>query len=301
VPKKNRGSALESEEFEEDIIEEDDSSLASTTDLPPTTTPLTKSELNAQRYAITYAALSTETAKSAYYLRSNIPSVRSLTSLIQTSSLPDIESTLQQISLIRKKIPLAMTGIILPTLMARCIKLDCPEVVVDVLEDRTSYGLDLTDVRMSQRLAWALAKRLVGQKDPSEETKERVLKSALKLIKITRHYLPEAEEDPVLLLFTLHTANRAGAMESPEVKEIVEQLKNMGESGIVSVLIRKPVEEGKTPVTHGPVPLERIYQRVVGSVDSVSAYYKDREGNAEEATFFETLHRHLKDDHPKRP
>lgn len=287
VLKKSKASALEAEEFEEDVIEDlDDSTAPTSSSSSPTSTDqaLSPEEAIQQRHETVYARLSTEAAKSAFYLRSNIPRSSRISSLLMSTTLPTLDRSLDLIALLRQKVPVVLAPrAVFQELVDRFLKLGKPETIVRVLEDRQTFGFDLKDMRIPQKVSWVLAQsfeRKPGSNEDEEEVaqeKKRALENSFKLLALTQLYLPEAMPNMVLSLFTLHTAVKAGGMKDPRAEKLVEELKAFGAKELVDHLTVSPTNEEVAKLGNAYIPPSvRLTRRVSAVLLRLEKYYKER-------------------------
>lgn len=211
------------EEFEEDLIEEEDD-LADPLPSSPSDT-LTRPERRLRDWNSANRRITSLVAQSQFALRSSLPSPRLLASLIRVADPSRLEPSIDLLAAWRRKnlpVPHAVLGLLLDRL--EFAKL--PLRALDILKDRTTYGLEIEEVREADYLFFALAKKTEGLE--GEEEKRALLEAPHTLRALVALSCPADKADPVGLITALSIAVQGSDKNVARVAALEKELKALG-------------------------------------------------------------------------
>lgn len=257
------------------MIEDEDTSAPAATDAASSNSSRS-SYTRQERYQIFYSKLSKQTAMSAFHLRSHRPSSRDVHELIATTDVESLDTTLEQLALLRMKTPIVLKGQTTERLVSKCISLQVPRRMLDILENRMVYGMDLS-MKEAELLARQFNRSLESQRvgPVSDEMKLTAFDDSVRLIKLARYYLPSTPLSPACLIFTLSTMNRAGKGTDPRALALAKELRAMG---VESVL------EGLSAGGN-----RKNLIRAQNTAEALATTYQQEQGNKELEEFFRLL------------
>lgn len=237
LKKKSRnGAAVEEafDEFEEDVIEEDDPA----DNLPPSrpSDNLTKPERRARDWAIASRSITAVLSQSQFALRSYLPSPRLLASLIRVAEPARLDASIDMLARWRRK-DLPVPHGLLHVLIDRLIIAHEPVRALEMLKDRTTYGLEIEDVREADWLFLELAKETKGSEGETE--KQALLDAPYALRALVALSCPADAEDPVGLISSLCVSVLGGEKHSKRVAEVEKALKAIGEDKLSAFIAER--------------------------------------------------------------
>ncbi|GAA5959175.1 hypothetical protein JCM21900_001416 [Sporobolomyces salmonicolor] len=232
------------EEFEEDVIDDVDEPAPSS----PLASGTAGSGTRAAKYAEKLSPVEEVLSLPAFRLAAQRPSIRLLAAVLYSSSPADLPQTLEVVAKWRHKGLPVLNPRAVHVLVKRLSELPNEESAkaIEVLADRTKYGVEIVHVRLLYPLFAKFSKPfpVIGaaaaegeDAAPASEDAAALTQQAnlcFDLLTLARKHTPTTTaSDPFALLTTLAAALKAGEWDTPRVSELVAQVQRVGEEGLV--------------------------------------------------------------------
>lgn len=269
VLKKHHKARVEEDfdEFEEDIIDEIDFEEAA----PASPGALGRS--NEEKYLLVQSFLSKSLSQSHFQRASNLPARRHLFGLLQRTTLDNLDATLAILAQWRARGP-PVDDHISRKVIDRLVALQQWDTLLEVLTDRTKYGVELSSARQTDRVF-----RAIGALPPSQVSEEAltaVTERTNRLLDLSRSTLTTVE-DPIGPLSALYpTLRLAQALPTEEkwsnkVDELIASLKRIGADSLEQIIADNAQLPNKFRVA---------FVRTVGNVAELLEQDEKRKGDA---------------------
>ncbi|KAL8283824.1 hypothetical protein RQP46_005256 [Phenoliferia psychrophenolica] len=240
VLKKGPAAATEFDEFEEDLIEDDFDEPASPSSSPTTTnTDGTISLSPADRQLASFSRLSSSLSHTLsltpFALSSSTPSPSLLLSTLSSTPLSSLPLALSLLSLWRAKaLPLPNHALLTSTLIHKVTALAVPAAAIKVLNDRKTYGLDLTDTPTSE-----IEKLLASLRTNKAQTNSAELaQQAITALRLVEFASASTDAVPLARIYTLAILleTEVDSTGGEKIKELVGKSRKTGVDPFVNVV-----------------------------------------------------------------
>ncbi|GAA6009702.1 hypothetical protein JCM10207_004161 [Rhodosporidiobolus poonsookiae] len=247
--KPSKAAADLADEFEEDNFE-DDVDFVEASPSPSAPTGASRQ----QHFEAALSAVNATLARSSHYLKAHAPSQRHLVNLLAQTDAAQLPVALDALARWRKRGLVTLSGDTVALLAKRLSESDAVEAkeAVEVLVDRTTYGVDLpaeleavhplfTTLSRPQTVAEPAAPAAVAEGEEAPAAVEAAASpspSAANLLyslytTARLHRPSETATDPVILLTTLSAFARTSTLSSPRGAELVRAVQAAGEDALV--------------------------------------------------------------------
>ncbi|GAA5968448.1 hypothetical protein JCM11641_007641 [Rhodosporidiobolus odoratus] len=259
LKKQSKNQAVQdfAEEFEEDEFDDDEVP-------PPSSNPSSTANTRSERYDTYLAAVRSTLKQSQHYHKTHHPSQREIIRLVQQSSTETLPEVLEVVAKWRARglQPIsAKTAAVLARRLGEAAEQDGGKTGVEVLANRTKYGVDIPEdlqplYGLLAKISRPQALEAVTEAPVVEESEEGAAPSGDSSVSSSSpstadlayslyttallHQPRAATSDSLVLLATLSALARNGELSSARASELVSVIQKEGEDAIVDHATKLP-------------------------------------------------------------